>query len=104
MSFKILGQITGSTDNQAVYTVPASNEAVCNIALCNRGGTAATFRLALSTSTSPTDAQWINYDEALPANGTFERTGVCLQAGKVIVLRSSNTDVSCSVWGSEKAV
>jgi hypothetical protein len=74
MASGILGQSAlAATTNTTVYTVPASTHAVVNVSILNRSASAAaTIRLALSTTGSPTNAEWIEYDVSLPKNGILE--------------------------------
>tara|TARA_B100000965_G_C19087827_1_gene539226 strand:- start:229 stop:549 length:321 start_codon:yes stop_codon:yes gene_type:complete len=106
MASGILGQSAlSATTNTTVYTVPASTHAVVNISVVNRSGSAASaVRLALSTTGSPGNAEWIEYDVSVPKNGVLERTAISLNAGKNIVAYSAGADVSVSVYGIEQAV
>jgi hypothetical protein len=105
MASAILSQSAPSaTTNTTVYTVPASNYAVVNISIANRGTTAAVVRVAASASGTPTNAEWIEYDTTIPGNGVLERTGVTLTATKNIVVYSNNANVSVSVYGIVQAV
>lgn len=84
-----------------VYTVPSSTFTVCGISVCNRGTTAVSVRVALAASSTPTDAEYIEYGAQIGANGVLERTGLMLNAGKNIVVYASNTNVSVSAFGIE---
>ena len=65
---------------------------------------AAAVRLALSTTGSPGNAEWIEYDVSVPKNGVLERTAISLNASKNIVAYTAGSDVSVSVYGIEQAV
>ena len=55
MASGILGQSAPSaTTDTTVYTVPASTLAVLSVSVTNRGAAAATVRIALSASGTPT--------------------------------------------------
>lgn len=98
----ILGQVTPTaTTNTTVYTVPASTHTVCNISIANRASTAATVRVALAAASTPTNAEFIEYDTVIPGFGVLERTGVSLQAAKLIVVYGSTANLSVSVYGIE---
>jgi len=106
MASGILGQAAlSASTNTTVYTVPASTHAVVNISVVNRSSAAAAaVRLALSTTGSPGNAEWIEYDVSVPKNGVLERTAISLNASKNIVAYTAGSDVSVSVYGIEQAV
>ncbi len=106
MASGILGQAAlSASTNTTVYTVPASTHAVVNISVVNRSASAAAaVRLALSTTGSPGNAEWIEYDVSVPKNGVLERTAISLNASKNIVAYTAGSDVSVSVYGIEQAV
>mgnify|MGYP001189547922 FL=1 len=106
MASGILGQnALAATTNTTVYTVPASTHAVVNVSVVNRNSSAAaTVRLALSATGSPSNAEYIEYDVSVPKNGVLERTAISLNATKNIVAYTTSADVSVSVYGIEQAV
>jgi hypothetical protein len=87
--------------NTTLYTVPASTFSVVTLNLVNRGATAATVRVAVASSATPADSEYIEYDTSLSAKGVLERTGIVLDAGKLLVVRSSATSVNAVVYGIE---
>jgi len=88
-----------------VYTVPASTLASVNINVCNRNATAVKIRLALSaTSVTQAAGEFIEFDVSIVANGVLERTGVMLNAGKIITAYSDTNNVSVVVTGVEETV
>ena len=91
-----------ATTDTTVYTCPASTFAVVTVSLCNRNSTTARdIRIAVATSGTPSDAEYIEYDASLLAKGVLERTGLVLAAGQRIVVYASATDVSAVVYGIE---
>jgi hypothetical protein len=90
-----------STTNTTVYTCPAETFTVATISLCNRSGTARTVRIAVASASTPTVAEYIEYDASLLANGVLERTGIVVDAGKLLVVYASAADISCVVMGIE---
>lgn len=100
----ILGQFAPLTStNTTVYTVPSNTHTVCNISIANRASTAVTVRIALAASATPTTAEYIEFDTVIPGFGVLERTGVSLQAGKLIVVFANNANTSVSVYGIEQS-
>ena len=106
MASGILGQAAlSATTNTTVYTVPASTHAVVNINVLNRSATdAVTVRLAISSTGTPTTAEYIEYDVSVPKTAVVERTAISLNTGKNVVAYTSGSDVSVSVYGIEQAV
>ena len=91
-----------ATTNTTVYTCPSSTFAVVTLSLCNRNATTARdIRVAVATSDTPSNAEYIEYDASLLAKGVLERTGLVLAAGQRIVVYASATDVSAVVYGIE---
>lgn len=84
-----------------VYTVPSGYYSVFSISITNRNTTPVTIRVALSTSDTPNNEDYIEYDTSLIAKGVFERTGLVAQAGLNIVIYSSAASVGATVYGIE---
>lgn len=87
--------------NTTIYTCPEATFTVLTISVCNRNATPVTARIAVSALDTPTDAEFIEYDTQLTANGVLERTGVLIDAGKKIVVRTSGANVSVVAYGIE---
>lgn len=104
-ALKVLGQAAlAATTLTDVYTVPASTSAtVSTITVCNRGATAATFRISVAVAgAADTPAQYIYYDQALDAYSTYAATiGVTLAATAKIRAYASTANVSVNVFGIE---
>jgi len=99
MASGILGQtnITAATTQTSVYTVPAGKVATVNLAIVNLGGTTATIRVAIATSTTVSDAQYIEYNFSLAGSDVFERGGLVLDAGKQIVVYAAHASPNITV-------
>jgi hypothetical protein len=90
--------------NTAVYGPVAANTfSVVTVNILNRNpASTVNIRLAISTTTSPGNAEWLEYDTVLAAKGVLERTGLILdEANKYIVVYASGTGVSANVYGIE---
>jgi hypothetical protein len=94
-------QNLAAASNTTVYTCPVDTFAVVTINVTNRATTSRNVRVALSTTTSPSTAEYIEYDVELLGNGVLERTGIVLSAGQNIVCFSNSTDCNAVVYGIE---
>ena len=92
-----------ATTNTSVYTVPASKIGTCTVSVCNRNATAVVVRLAIAATGTPGVTEWIEYGVSIPANGVLERTGLVIDATKIVVAYSDTANVSVVVWGFEEA-
>lgn len=91
-----------ATTDTVVYTVPSDTFSVVTVSLCNRGATTATVRVAVSSSTSPSASEYLEYDSDLLAKGVLERTGIVLDStNKYLIVRSNLTSVNAVVMGIE---
>lgn len=104
MASGILGQVSiaQTATNTTVYTVPASTFAVVTINVLNLSASTATARIAIAATATPSNAEFIEYDASISANGVLERTGVVLDATKNVVAYASTTAISVAVYGIEE--
>lgn len=89
--------------NETVYQVPDGFYAVATINVCNRGSNTADIRIAVSTTETPGNAEYIEYDVQLAPKGVLERTGVVIEGGAYIVVRSTQANVNVVAYGIETA-
>jgi hypothetical protein len=87
--------------NTTVYTCPADTFTVLTLSVCNRGTSTANIQIAISSSATPSNSEYIEFDTALSAKGVLERTGIVLDAGKLLVVRSSAINVNAVAYGIE---
>lgn len=92
--------IAAST-NTSLYTVPVDTFSVVSLSLCNRGNQAVNVRVAVASASTPTNAEWIEYDTELLGKGVLERTGIVMDAGKILVVYSNAANVSAVAMGIE---
>lgn len=111
MASGILGQevITSASTGTSlvVYTVPASTLAVVNVNIASISTASQTFNLATPDETDGTydTADTLELDSTIQAKGIVERTNIVLEAGRSIVVESSDaTGVVVNVWGIEESV
>ena len=90
-----------ATTNTTLYTCPASTFAIANVSICNRNATAVTVRLALASSATPGGSEWLEYGVTIPANSVLERTGLVVDASKILVVWASTTSVNAVAYGIE---
>jgi hypothetical protein len=92
--------LAAATDT-TVYTCPADTFTVLTLSVCNRGATAATIQVAVCDTSTPGADEYIEFDTSLSAKGVLERTGIVLDTGKLLVVRSSATSVNAVAYGIE---
>jgi len=104
MATGLLGQ---AAPNAAAYTtlyvVPATTFTVLGLSLCNRGSTTVSVRVALAAAATPAanGSEFIEFNAEIGANGVLERTGIMMNANKLLVIWASNANVSASAFGIE---
>lgn len=87
-----------------LYVVPASTFTVLTVSLCNRSAASVNVRVAVSSSPTPANSEYLEFDTALLAKGVLERTGIVLDAGKYLVVRASAAGISANAYGIETTV
>lgn len=103
--YKVLGQSApAATTETDLYTVPASTDAVIStINVCNRSGSAATFRILVAPAGASTDNKhYIAYDVNISGNDLIALTlGITLDATDKIRVYASSANLSFNAFGSE---
>jgi hypothetical protein len=102
MASGLLGfnDLTAAT-NTTVYTVPANTTSSFSVNFTNRSNAVAVIRLAICTTSTPANSEYIFLDYSLAGGTSLERTGLVAQAAKLIVAYSSTSGVSVQVYGYE---
>lgn len=87
---------------ETIYDCPTS-AVVSTVVICNRGSSAATYRVGVSTTSSYADAGYLVYGATVAANDSvFLTLGITLDSTNSYLLASaSTTDVSVSAFGDE---
>jgi hypothetical protein len=93
--------VVGAGNNASLYIVPADTFAVVSVSLCNRANQACNIRMAVANAATPTNAEWIEFDTELLGKGVLERTGIVMDAGKILVVYSNQANVSAVAFGLE---
>lgn len=106
-TYKTLGQSAPSAATATtLYTVPAATQTVVStIAVCNRGASAGTFRIAIRPDGAAlANSHYIVYDAAIAANDAiFLTVGATIDATDVITVYASSADFTFTAFGSEIA-
>jgi len=104
-TYKVLAQSAPSaTTNTDIYTVAASTQVVIStITICNRAGSAATYRIAIRPNAATLANQhYIAYDATVPANDMISLTlGITIDAADVVTVYSSSANLSINLFGTE---
>lgn len=89
--------------NTTLYTVPVDTFTVLTLSIVNRTASVITARVAIASTASPANGEFIEYDVQITANGVLERTGIVMDAGKLLVVRTSAANASAVCYGIETA-
>lgn len=106
MASGILGQSAlPATTETTVYTVPSSTLAIVNFNVVNRStSNDASVRVALASTATAQDSEWIEYGVSIPPGGVLERVGIAMNAAKRVIVHASTAECSASVYGLEQTV
>lgn len=94
--------ITSAATDTQLYVCPSSKVASFTLSAVNRTASPVQIRVALTTSTSVSNDSYIAYDHTIYPNETYERSGLVLNQGQYVYVRSSATNVNFVAYGYEE--
>lgn len=106
-TYKILGQVAPAANvalGSQLYAAGTTTSAVIStIVVCNRGTSAATYRIAIREDNAALDPkQYLAYDTTIPANTTTTYTlGLTLSGLDSITVIASTANLTFQAFGSE---
>lgn len=104
-AIKILGQLdVSATTITVLYTTPdLTQTTVSSLVICNRSGSAITFRVSVHVAgASADDKQFLFYNQSLAASTTKTVViGICLGQKDVVKVYVSAANVSFNLFGVE---
>lgn len=106
-TYKVLGQNNpAATTATTLYTCPSDTQAIFStLNIANLASSAATFRVAIRPNGASLAAQhYLAYDVSIGANNSTALTlGGTMDAGDVVTVYASNTNLAFTLFGSEIA-
>lgn len=103
-TYKILGQVAGTTAFSNVYTVPASTQTVVSsIIVTNRSSSNTNYRIGvLPAGAALANQYYIAYDSVIAGNDAIGLSlGITLGNTDVITVNASSNVLTFSVFGTE---
>tara|TARA_B100001996_G_scaffold269434_1_gene210712 strand:+ start:244 stop:561 length:318 start_codon:yes stop_codon:yes gene_type:complete len=104
MASGIFGKVdlSSSATWTEIVAAPGSGVKVATINVANRTGAEVSVRVAVRDAAgNVTDADCIEYDTKLPANGVLERTGIVLDSSNGLHVYASATGVTAVAYGMD---
>ncbi len=85
---------------QAIYVNNYDKVAMIAVSVLNRHNIDSRISIALSTSaTTPTNAEYLEYEAIVGPKGVLERTGIAVSPGQYIVVESELAENNAVCWG-----
>ena len=101
-TYKTIAQDNPGAVLTTLYTVPGSTSFVGNLWVTNIAAATKTFRVAVSMAGATiANDHYLYYDVALPANDTFQVTGLSLATTDVVRVYGSDNNVVFNLQGAE---
>lgn len=99
------GRLAGVTPlagaDTVLWTNPGALTVVTVSAVTRQSGETASVRLALCTTTTPGNADWIEFDADVGFKTPLERSGIPVATGQSLVVRASTANCSFVAFGVE---
>jgi hypothetical protein len=84
----------------SVYRNLKDKTSAVTINVCNRSGATGRIDIAISTSSStPTDSEFIVRQAVLNPNDVIEKLGILVPSGEYVLIRSNIPNVSAVIYG-----
>ena len=93
---------SASTDTQ-LYACPTNIVSSFSISMVNRTASPVQVNIALTTSTSIVNGQYIAYNTTIYPYETYERNGLVITEGQFVYVRSTTTGVNAIAYGYEES-
>jgi hypothetical protein len=105
MATGILGtlDIPNASTNEQLYACPSGMVASFSVSMVNRTSSPVQVNIALTTSTSVSNGQYIAYNYTIYPYETYERSGLVLNEGQFIYVFSTATGVNAIAYGYEES-
>jgi hypothetical protein len=101
MSTGLLGKAAPPANtNTELYTVPALNFITANLSVVNRGLVDAKVRVWIGPALAPANADFVEFDAVVPANGgVLERSALMAEAGEIVAVSDDTGTCSYRLFG-----
>jgi hypothetical protein len=94
--------ITVAGTDQQLYAANTTFTTVATLSVCNRNAGVVTVRVALTSSTNVTDADYLLFDFPVMDKETHTLAGIVVGPGQYLYVRSSQTAVNFVLHGYEE--
>ncbi len=101
---RLAAVMTAANNPVLAYTVPADTVTTATIAAVNTGTEAATVKMYITTGSTPTVTDAIEYGAVIQPGGVLERSCMPLGAGERIIVEASSSSIAVRVAGFEAEI
>lgn len=93
--------ITNAATDTQLYAVPNNKTASFSVTMTNRSTSPVKVRIALTSSATIHNDEYVAYDVTVYGNEVYERSGFVLAQGQFVYVRSSAINVNAVAYGYE---